>query len=314
MGIKNKKFLIAASLVALLCFLWLFNSSCSMTKMAANQTTAIIMKATPAFDRESDLELAEQAMLSNLKMLEGLLEITPENPDLLLITSSSFSRYAFGFVEERIEIADQNYEYGEKERLLGRAIDFYNRGKNYGLRLLSKSHKQLPQVLHQDLGHLTLELQQLQKKDVPALFWIAYAWGSLILLQQDSPARIAELPIVDAMMLRVLELDETYFFGGAHLFYGGYFGIRPKTLGGDPEKAKDHILRAIEITQGKYLMAKFLLAKFYAVPVQDKGAFKNILEEILAAPVDLFPEQTLANKLAKRNAERWLRHIDEIFF
>ena len=85
-------------------------------------------------------------------------------------------------------------------------------------------------------------------------------------------------------------------------------------LDGDPEKAKEHILRAIEITQGKYLMAKFLLAKFHAVPVQDKGAFKSILEEILAAPVELFPEQTLANNLAKRNAERWLKRIDEIFF
>jgi len=308
------KFSIGANHIALLCFLSVFNAGCSFTKMAANQTTAILIKAMPAFDRESDLELAEQAILSNLKMLEGLLEVTPENPDLLLITSSSFTRYAFGFVEERIEIADQNYEYEEKKKLLGRAIDFYNRGKSYGLRLLSKSRKKFPQVLHQDLEHLSLELQQLQKKHVPALFWTAYAWGSLILLQQDSPARIAELPIVDMMMLRVLELDEDYFFGGPHLFYGGYFGIRPKTLGGDPEKAKEHMLKAIEITNGKFLMAKFLLAKFYSVPAQDKAAFKSILEEILAAPVDLFPEQTLANNLAKRNAERWLKRIDEIFF
>ncbi len=66
----------------LFCFLWLLSIGCSMTKMAANQTTAIIIKAAPAFDRESDLELAEQAILSNLKMLEGLLEITPDNPDL----------------------------------------------------------------------------------------------------------------------------------------------------------------------------------------------------------------------------------------
>jgi len=67
-----------------------------MTKMAANQTAAIIIKAAPAFDRESDVELAEQAILSNLKMLEGLLEIIPDNPDLLLITSSSLVRRHFG--------------------------------------------------------------------------------------------------------------------------------------------------------------------------------------------------------------------------
>lgn len=125
----------------LLCFLWVFSIGCSMTRMAANQTTAIIIKAAPAFDRENDVELAEQAILSNLKMLEGLLEVIPDNPDLLLITSSSFSSYAFGFVEQKIEIADHNYQYEEKEKLVERAVDFYGRGKNYGLRLLSKSQK-----------------------------------------------------------------------------------------------------------------------------------------------------------------------------
>ncbi len=298
----------------LLCFLWVFSIGCSMTRMAANQTTAIIIKAAPAFDRENDVELAEQAILSNLKMLEGLLEVIPDNPDLLLITSSSFSSYAFGFVEQKIEIADHNYQYEEKEKLVERAVDFYGRGKNYGLRLLSKSQKNFPELLEADLKDLSLALQQFRKKDVPALFWTAYAWGSLILLQQDSPARIAELPVVNMMMQRVLALDEKYFFGGPHLFYGGYFGIRPKTLGGDPEKAREHILQAIEITKGKYLMAKFLFAKFYAAPAQDKDIFRSTLEEILAAPDDLFPEQRLANNLAKQNAARWLKRIDEIFF
>lgn len=154
----------------------------------------------------------------------------------------------------------------------------------------------------------------MNKKDVPALFWTAYAWGNIILLQQDSPARIAELPMVDLMMQRVLELDETYFFGGPHLFYGGYFGNRPRTLGGDPEKARTHLQRAIEITDGKFLLAKFMLAKFYAAPAQDKVVFKSTLDEILAAPADLYPEQTLANTLAKRDAARWLARMDEIFY
>jgi len=37
-----------------------------MAKMTANQTTAILVKAVATYDRESDLELAEQASLSNL--------------------------------------------------------------------------------------------------------------------------------------------------------------------------------------------------------------------------------------------------------
>ncbi|TDI88121.1 MAG: hypothetical protein E2O77_12100, partial [Caldithrix sp.] len=92
----------------------------------------------------------------------------------------------------------------KKEKLVERAVDFYSRGKNYGMRLLSQSQKKFPELLEADLKDLSLALQQFRKKEVPALFWTAYAWGSLILLQQDSPARIAELPVVNMMMQRVL--------------------------------------------------------------------------------------------------------------
>jgi len=281
-----------------------------MTKMAANQTTAILVKATPTYDRETDLELAEQAIVNNLKMLEGLLEITPNNSDLLLLTSSSFTRYAFGFIEENIDIADERNDFEEKDRLVARAVDFYERGRIYGLKLIAQSRKKFPAILEQDLEQLSSELKHFKKKHVPALFWTAYAWGSIINLQQDEPSRLVELPEVELMMQRVMELDENYFFGGVHLFYGAYYA-RPT---GDLAKAKQHLQRAIEINNGKYLMANLLLAKYYAIPVQNRELFEQILQDIISAPPDLFPEQRLANELAKRRAERLLKRSDELFF
>ncbi len=300
--------------VILMCLFFLMTIGCSMTKMAANQTTAILVKATPAYDRETDLELAEQAIVSNLKMFEGLLEVTPNNSDLLLLTSSSFFRYTFGFIEEKIDIADKRNDFEEKDRLEARAVDFYERARIYGLRLIAQSRKKFPEVLEQDLEQLSSELKHLKKKHVPALFWTAYAWGNIINLQQDEPARLAELPKVELMMRRVLELDEDYFFGGAHMFYGAYYGRGPVTIGGNPAKAKQHLQRAIEINNSKYLMAKFLLAKYYTILVQDRELFEQTLQEILSAPPNLFPEQRLANELAKRRAERWLKRADELFF
>ena len=161
---------------------------------------------------------------------------------------------------------------------------------------------------------LSLELKRCKREDVPALFWTAYAWGSIINLRQDDPAQLIHLPRVELMMRRVLELDETYFFGGPHLFYGSYYGSRPAMLGGHPTKARQHLQRAIEISDGKYLMAKFMLARYYAVMAQDREMFEEILQEIISAPPDLFPEQGLANQLAKRKAKRWLRRVDERFF
>jgi tetratricopeptide (TPR) repeat protein len=299
--------------IFMICLICLMTAGCSMTRMSANQTVAIFVKAAVAYDRESDLELAEQAGLSNLKMLEGLLEVTPDSTELLLLTSSSFARYTFGFIEERIEIADERYDLEERRNLVRRAVDFYERARVYGLRAIAQSRSKFPEATERGLEEFSAELKRLKKKHVPALFWTAYAWGSIINLQQDRPERLAELPEVELMMQRVLELDERFFFGGAHMFYGMYYGGRAEMLGGDASKAKKHLERAIEISDSKYLMARFLLAKYYAVPVQDRELFERTLQEILLVPPDKFPEQRLANELAKRRAKRWLKYADEIF-
>ncbi|MGD8538738.1 MAG: TRAP transporter TatT component family protein [Candidatus Aminicenantes bacterium] len=297
--------------VILICLLTV---NCSMTRLAADQTTKVLLKAAPTYDRESDLELAERSSLSNMKMLEGLLEVTPDNEDLLLLASSSFTRYTFGFVEEQIEIADERYDFEEKKKYVKRAVNFYERGKNYALRAMEKHRKGFSQLIKGDLERFSLELGQLQKKHVPALFWVAYAWGSIINLQQSEPARLAELTRVELMMDRLLELDERFFFGGAHLFYGIFYGGRPEMLGGDAEKARGHFKRAIEITQGKFLMAPFMLAKCYAFQTQKKELFEKTLQEIIDAPDDLFPDQRLANEIAKRRARRLLARVDDLFF
>ncbi len=289
-------------------------AGCSMTKLAARQTTAVMLQAVPSYDRESDLEFAEQASLSNLKMMEGLLEVTPDDKDLLLLTSSSFTRYAFGFFEEQIEIADAEFDFETKERIVKRAVNFYGRGKDYAVRAMAKYRKSFPAALKKDLDSLSAELSQCGREFVPALFWTAFSWGSIINLQQSEPARLAELGKVELMMERILELDETFFFGGPHLFFGTYYGVRSEMLGGDPPRAKKHLLRAIELTRGKFLMSRFMMAKGYAVQTQDRELFETTLNEILEASPDLYPEQRLANELAKRRAARLLERVDDLFF
>ena len=292
----------------------MMTAGCNMTRLAAKQTTAVMLKAVPSYDRESDLEFAEQSSLSNLKMMEGLLEVTPDDKDLLLLTSSSFTRYAFGFFEEKIEIAEVGYDFEAKGKLSKRAIDFYGRGKDYAVRAMAESRKDFPKVLDKDLEALSAELRQCGREHVAALFWTAFSWGSMINLQQSEPARLAELGKVELLMQRIMELDETFFFGGPHLFYGTYYGTRSEMLGGDPPRAKKHLLRAIEITQGKFLMSRFMLAKGFAVQTQDRELFEKTLKEILAAAPDLYPEQRLANELTKRRAARLLTRIDDLFF
>ena len=81
-------------------------------------------------------------------------------------------------------------------------------------------------------------LSVFSKQDVPHLFWAGYNWGNLVNLSKDDPETVADVSKAEALMRKVVDLDENYFYGGAHLFLGVFYGSRPQLLGGDFKKSK----------------------------------------------------------------------------
>jgi hypothetical protein len=124
---------------------------------------------------------------------------------------------------------------------------------------------------------------------------------------------MAELPRVELLMKRALILDETYYYGGPHLFMGLWFGSRPKMAGGDLGLARQHFLKAIEIGEGKFLMAYIYYAEYYAKKIFDKTLYLSILEKVHKTPADIVPELTLLNSIAHKRATQLIQEADEYF-
>ena len=59
----------------------------------------------PAYLREPDLELAEPALATSVKLTEALLETAPDDTRLLLQVVQGLAGYTYAFVEVRIEAA-----------------------------------------------------------------------------------------------------------------------------------------------------------------------------------------------------------------
>lgn len=273
--------------------------------------TEIFRDGMEAFYREGDLMLAEQALASNLKLLEVFLQASPDNEDLLLQTSQGFGAYAFAFVEDKI--ARHSFDSHLRRLHRERARRLYLRGRDYGLRVLTLRDETLSAALTADLPTFQTTLQHLQKADVPSLFWTAYGWAGAIHWSRDRPDMVADIPRVLAMMHRVLELDEAYFHAGPHLFFGVYYASRSPTLGGNPSRAKFHLDRALDLTGGASLLVHLFIADPYAVQIQDRALFERQIRFILDAPDDLFPEQRLLNQIAKARAQLLRERIDELF-
>ena len=113
-------------------------------------------------------------------------------------------------------------------------------------------------------------------------------------------------------MERVVELDETYEYGSAHLYLGVMTTLLPPTLGGKPEEGRAHFERAIVLSQGRDLMAKVEYARRYARLVFDRALHDRLLNEVLQAPVTA-PGLTLRNTLAQRAARDLLKSADKYF-
>ena len=271
------------------------SAGCSVQRLAVSATSGIIDNTLAAVYEEPDVELAKDSIAGFLKMVEGLLKNDPDNRRLLLRAVEGYTGYALGFVEDR-----------EPERASG----FYARARDYGIRLLS-INKRLQYGLDGNLEDLESALQNARKGDVPGLFWTANAWGNYIKMNPGDLAALADLGKVVALMKRVVELDEGFYYGGAHLFLG-VIEIE-KGIAGNPERSKEHFDRAVELSEGKFLLTYVMYARYYAVRRFDEGLFTSLLQTVLYTPGSVLIEYRLINEIAKKKAELYLSMKDEWF-
>jgi len=281
---------------ALLMTLFLL-SACSVGQVVVRGSQSILDSGVEAMNRETDLELARAAMPANLKLIEGMLLEDPHNTELLLYAAQGFYGYSYGFVE----IEDSE-----------RAQQLYRRCYDHARTALALSGLTLdPEA--SAVNDLAAAAARIGRSGVPALFWTASCLGKWIDLNRDDVSGLASLANAAALMERVQELDERFYYGGAHLFFGVYYGGRAPMFGGDFALSEEHFRRADEINGEKLLMVDLLWAEFLDRQQFDRAAFHERLSSILAAPDDLYPEMALVNAIVKQRAAYLLTLEDEWF-
>ena len=271
--------------------------SCSLNTLALRSTATLMDRGVAAYYEEADPQLAREAMASQLKFVEGLMQSDPKDPRLNRLAAEGFGSYTFLFIED-----------SQPER----AKALYLRGRDYALRSFS-ARPALAGLAAMMPDDLEKALKSAGKAEAPALFWAALCWSGFINLSKDSPDAVAELPKAAAIMKRSHELDPDYNFAGSDMFFGVYFASRPKLLGGDTAKAQEHFKWAERLTQGKYLMTYVLEAKTLAVALQDRALFESLLAKVKDSPAGRLPNARLADEVAKLKAAALIEKIDDLF-
>lgn len=265
-------------------------------QMTVGSAAMLLEDVANSANKQSDLRIVREGMPAYLMLIDGMVEAVPDNGRLLITAAQAYASFASAFVED----ADTEY---------ARAL--YEKAKKYALHALEQRGLQHP--LSKPFDDFEQALNRLGKDDVPYMFWTATCWGSWIRLSLGSMAAVAELPRVEALMKRVLVLDEQFYFGGPHLFMGMWFASRPKIAGGDLTRAQYHFQKALEFSQGKFLMTQVYYADQYARKTFDRKLFVTTLQNVLESPVDKTPQLTLLNTVAHKRAKELLEQVDAYF-
>jgi len=249
-----------------------------------------------SLQKQTDLELIRDGAPSLLLLLDGLIAKDPQNKNLLMAATKAYGAYAITLSET-----------GETAR----AVDISLKAKTYGMTLLGLL-PHMENIPAKKLDETDQALDRISKDQVGFLFWGAYGWATWIRFQEGAPGALADLPAIEHIMLRVVELDDSYYYGGAHIFLGAYYSSRPQMYGGKPQDSRKHFERALVISDRKFLLAQVTYAETYARLVFDKKLYQDLLNEVLDQPLE-DNKMASSNKLAQVMARKLLDATEEFF-
>ena len=240
-----------------------------------------------------DVQTVREGIPAYLLMIDSFLRSSPESPDLLLAAS-------------RLNGAFSVFTEGERSKLLT------TKSLNYALRAGCIENSELCGLQEVQFAEYNDIVANLGEADVPTAYAVAVAWTSWIQANSDDWGAVAQLGKVKLLMERIIELNESYDNGGPHLYMGGLETVLPASMGGNPDKGKEHFERSILLSEGQFLMTKVIYAQNYARLVFDQELHDRLLQEVLDAD-PIVEDMTLTNMVAKEQAQALLADSKDYF-
>lgn len=255
--------------------------------MTENLTRAILDNNDPA--------TVEAGGPAYLLMVDSLLQGDPNNAPLLRAAAAIYTAYTDVFVKDQ-----------------ARAAKLTDKALGYGLRAVCVRRPAACSLREKSFQEFEKLVANTTEADVANLFALGSAWAAWIQVRHRDWNAVAEIARVETIMRRIVDVDETFENGAAHLYLGVLATLIPPSLGGKPEVGRGHFERALEISKSQNLMVKVLFARHYARLVFDRELHDRLLNQVLEAVPDA-PGYGFSNTLAQQQARELLKSADDYF-
>lgn len=268
-------------------------SGCATIRSSA--TSNMISHLSTTIMNNDDLQLVEDGAPAYLLMVDSLISKDPENDETLAMAAQLYSAYADVFVKD----TKRARKMSAKALTYAKKSVCFRRDTACGI-----------QTMTYEAFENTLP--DFDKSDLLSLFTLGQAWGGWIMANRSNADAIADLSRIEAIMKRVIDIDESYKDGAPFTYLGTLSSFLPPALGGRPEEGKAFFEKALQLSSGKSLTAKVAYAKFYARNIFDRELHDRLLKDVITS--DPYVEgYTLVNIWAQEQAKSLLNEAEDYF-
>jgi hypothetical protein len=261
--------------------------SSAASGLAENLSSAIL--------NQDDPETVRAGAPSYMLLLDSFLEGDPDNPKLLSAAATLYGSYGAVFADDPV-----------------RAARLTSRARGYAQDAMCESYAPSCGWPDSNYDEFVATLDGVTSRQSEYLYTYGFATLAYLRAHSEDWNSLAELPQVEALFNRYLEIEGDDAESAVHTYMGILLTLRPPSLGGKPEEAREHFETAIAMSGGRDLSAKVEFAKGYAKLLYERELHDRLLGEV----VDASPYAdglTLSNVMAQEEAERLLAEADDYF-
>jgi hypothetical protein len=263
--------------------------------MMSSAASGLADNLSRAILNQDDPETVRVGSPSYMLLLDSFIEGSPDDPVLLSAGAKMYASYGAVFADDEL-----------------RASRLTTRSRDYAHRAMCETYApscNWPELNYDDF---VATLDGVTAKEAEYLY--TYGFASLVFLRAHSSDwnSLAELPQVEALLNRYLELAGNTVDPAVHTYMGILLTLRPPALGGKPDEARMHFEKAISLSDGRDLSAKVEFARGYAKLLYERELHDQLLGEVMTA--DPYADGlTLSNVMAKEQAAQLLLEADDYF-
>jgi len=279
--------------IFLISVLSILSSGCA--SLVSSAASSFSDNLSAAVLNQDDPELVRDGMPTLLLTMDSMIEGSPDSPKLLAAGASLYASYAALFADNQ-----------------DRGLKLSARARRYGLRAMCETYEPSCAWPGMTYDEFVATLDGIAPRHSDILF--AYGLSSLAYLRARSSDwdTVAEFPLIQALFEHYLNISGDEVNSSVYTYMGIMHTLRPPSLGGEPELAREFFEKAIADSNGHDLSAKVEFAKGYAKLLYERELHDQLLNEVLQAD----PNQdgfVLTNVMAQKEAATLLAEADDYF-